>query len=243
MARREAEVLERQGRDVSRARELLATAEREFGLRQFPAAYEHAHAAHEALVAERRHASPPPAPRPRAPAPPSAGGVLERAFAPSSAPSEPPRGLPKNRAESQFQLRLLEADLAKAKERRAGEAGTVAASELYGEAQAAFSREEYTEALRLALRGRRQVGGAVETVALGSSAAKPEPESAAQDLAAAAEAVAGRDRCARCGHPSLPGDTFCRGCGAPRTLLACPKCGAARTPSDGFCGRCGLSFP
>ncbi len=243
MARREADVLERQGRNVARARELLATAQREFGLRQFDAAFEHAHAAHEALVEERRRLPPAPAAAPASLSPaPSAEGVLERAFAPSSPPAEAPRTLPKNRAESQFQLRLLDADLVKAQERGPERTETKAAADLYQEAQAAFSREEYTEALRLALRGRRQVGSAVETVALGAAAPARAPQDGEADLTAAAEAVAGRERCARCGHPSLPGDTFCRGCGAPRSAPACPKCGAPRTPADGFCGRCGASF-
>jgi hypothetical protein len=252
MARREADLLERQGRDVRSARELIDLSQHEFGLRQFDRAYDLAQSAHETLVAARRRPAPerpagaPPGPAsgpsPVAARPMPSGPPLATPLA--ATPSEPPPRLARNRAESQFQLRLLESELVTARQQRPRDASVGGAASALTDAQAAFAKEEYTEALRLALRGRRQLGATIETVTLAGArgtaaqAVAPVPG----DPVASAEQAAGGERCPSCGHPNLPGDAFCRGCGRPKGGATCPACGAARRPSDVFCGRCGASY-
>jgi len=252
MARREADLLASQGAEVPRARELIGEAQAAFDGRQFDRAYEIAQSAHETLVAARQR--PPSASRPIAPAasgetreaPPAPGS----ATAPPEAAAPPAPKLPAHRAESQFQLRLLEEDLARAQSDRANDGRTLRAKALSVQAQQAFDRSDYAEAFRLALKGRREAGGAVETLAPpptrpkgaggpGPAAGAPE---GASDAALAAAAVASADRCPDCGHPMTAGDAFCRGCGTPRKGATCAQCGAERTPADTFCGRCGASF-
>lgn len=247
LARREADLLEAQGGDVARARQLIALSQRSQETGAYDRAYELAQAAHETLVQARREPRHPGEPNAAAAeTTPSAAGPLATGPAPraeSAVPPPPP--VPKNRAEAQFELRLFEQDLVKAKKSAPRAVATKEASELYVLAHAAFGRAEYAEAFRLSLRGRRRVGGTVES--LGPSTATPvvpggSGSDAPIDPARTAEEVAAQDRCPLCGHPTVPGDAFCRGCGAARTPLVCPKCGAARKPTDTFCGKCGQRY-
>jgi hypothetical protein len=248
MARREAALLAGQGVDVGRAREQLAQAQAAFDTRQFDRAYELAQSAHESMIASRQRAplaSPPSAPGPAtaaAAAPASPSPLPPLRAAPVAAP-ETPR-IPKNRAESQFQLRLLDEALSRP---RPGDGSAVeGAQALATQAHRSFDGGDYTEAFRLALKARRQLGEGVEALAPSPTRAPAPPPAEgprnAPDPLRSAEAVATAQRCPSCGYPTLPDDAFCRGCGTPRTPTACPSCGAARTPTDTFCGRCGTRY-
>ncbi len=257
MARTEADLLGRQGGDVRRARELIGLAEASFGRREFDRAYDLAQSAHETLVAARR------GPRETAAAPPEPGSAAPSGPPlASAAPAHPPRiadpagvpanapvsTVPKNRVESQFEIHLLDSELEDARRTRPRQASTKRAEALRAEAQAAYDRSDFTEAFRLALRGRREAGGKVETLApgparpVGGEREPAGPGSAGVNPAAVAEEAAGAGRCPQCGHPNLPSDTFCRGCGTPVAPAVCPQCSAARRPIDTFCGRCGQKF-
>ncbi len=246
MARREADLLQAQGVDVSRARELLGLSDRSFQVREFDRAYELAQSAHETLVTLRQQrggaAARPPLTAPPVPATPPV--AVPRAPPEDFPLAAEPNGTaaeltttrpPKNKLESHFQLRLLESDLAA----RGNSPDTTGARELFSQAQAAFGREEYTEALRLALKGRRQLGGAVET--LGPTTATPSGRPAPPGAPAPSRSTP-EGRCAKCGRAIVAGDAFCRGCGTPYAAATCPKCGAPRTASDAFCGRCGQRY-
>ena len=253
MARREVTILARQGVDVRRAQELVAEAQGAFDVHQYERAYQSAQSAHEALVNARQAGSmtsgvplatksPPSAPLPASePGPGSAPPVGS-----SRSPPAPP--IPKNRAESQFQIRLLEEEIAQLPTRRAKSGPAAEATALRSQASAAFDRGDFTEAFRLALRGRRALGASVESLPLAGTpppgAARPIPDgnAASGDVATTAEAVAGSERCPDCGYPALSGDAFCRGCGRPRTSASCPSCGAPRAGDEPFCGRCGSRF-
>ncbi|HTT72963.1 MAG TPA: zinc ribbon domain-containing protein [Thermoplasmata archaeon] len=254
MARREAEILARQGTEVAPARAQIAQAQAAFDLRQFDRAYELAQTAHETLVAVRRGAGPRPAtppaggPGPAAPEPRSSGTAPATAEAtvPAAGPS-----VPKNRAESQFQLHLLDQELAAASGGPAGAGPVAAAAASREDARAAFNRADFTEAFRLALKGRRQLGTRVEslppTAATRIGAATGSVQAAAllsagTDPGTTADRVASAARCPDCGAPLLADDRFCRGCGRPVVPTVCPSCGTARTPTDTFCGRCGARF-
>ncbi len=244
MARREADILGRQGTDLTRARELIAQSQSALDLRQFERSYELAQSAHESLVTSRfgpRTAVPLPSqelliPRTTTRPPPGAASS-------SSLPPPAQTGLPRNRMESQFEMRLLASDLEPAKQTRPSDPATLAGIDLQEKARKAFVAEQYTEALRFALKGRRGLGGNVESVAPGPG---PRPTTDGgvirADPAQAAENAASGSRCPDCGYPTTPDDVFCRGCGAPRGPGSCPRCRTPRTPADTFCGRCGERF-
>ncbi len=239
LARREADLLESQGTEVSRARQLIELANHSLDQRQNDRAYELAQSAHETLVKARREPrlrsawdpTASPTPEPLASVPPMAPSpALNATPAPSPA-------VPKNRVEAQFELRLLEQDLAQAGSAAAGP--NKEARELYVQGHAAFDKGNFADAFRLAIRGRRKVGATVESLG-GSAAGQPPmvPGAGPLDPDRTAEATASAGRCAQCGHPLVAGDGYCRGCGAP-TSNPCPKCGSPRRARDTFCGKCG----
>ncbi len=254
LARREADVLAAQGMEVERARSLIALSDASLRQNQYDRAYELAQSAHETLVALRRRplsSSTPDgqlsAPAADATSSPLAEGTGNPSPLPSTTPAtplgaEPAVRPPKNRLESQFQLKLFEKELATSPS--GPEPGNSGARELWVQAHAAFDRADYTEALRLALRGRRQLGGKVETLgpplSAGDGRASGPPGPAASVPSTGREAVG--VRCGHCGNPIVEGDTFCRACGAPRSALACPNCGVPRLSTDQFCGRCGKRY-
>ena len=248
LARREADLLAAQGIEITGAQQLIALASRSLEGRDFGRAYDLAQAAHESLVKARREplrasskaGSSGPLGAGAVPAPTTAAGPTG-----GSPTATTPPSVPKNRVEAQFQLKLLEEDLLRASKRRARGPDTEGARELYVQAHAAFARGDYAEAFRLSLRGRRRIGGTVES--LGPSGptptAAPVPNgSPPPDPARTAEEVAAAGRCTQCGHPTVVGDTFCRGCGTALAGTSCPQCGATRTPRDTFCGKCGARF-
>lgn len=218
MARREANVLQGQGIEVPRARELVGEAQASFDARQFDRAYELAQSAHETLVAARQRPPPPAAnlSLSAAAGPPRSSGSSASPAPASSAP--PPAKVPAHRAEAQFQLRLLETDLERAGASSDGR--VLRAKALRAEAQQAFDRSDYASAFRLALKGRREAGAPVEAVPAVAAGAPggPSPGSGAPntDPAETAAALASSDRCPHCGHPMATDDPFCRGCGVPR---------------------------
>ena len=255
MARREVELLGRQGADVGRAREQIAEAQASYDNRRYEQSYQTAQIVHESLVHARRSGVPLPSP-PSLPASsenqaaaPASRGTAPTVLSPTASPVPP---MAKNRAESQFQLRLLDQELTAARSNRPEALATIGAADLARQSHAAFERSDFTEAFRLALKGRRTLGGSVESlpptpsgsVSMGGSVpAGIEGNGAARsDATETAAKVAGAERCPECGYPALAGDAFCRGCGRPRTPSACPQCGAPRTPSDTFCGRCGAPY-
>ena len=258
MARREAEVLAGQGVDVHRAQELIAESQGAFDTRQYDRSYQVAQSAHEALVNARRQGA-----RTTGPtgASPGSALLLEPATStgaptplspvpPAVTPSAPPvrASLPKNRAESQFQMRLLADELDALPTKRRKEAGVLQAMDLKRQASAAFDKGDFTEAFRLALRGRRSLGDSIESLPPSPGTAARPPAAAGNgagatpDLAGTAETVAAGERCPDCGYPALAGDTFCRGCGRPFTPMTCPTCGSPRNGDEPFCGRCGNRY-
>jgi hypothetical protein len=251
MARRELFIIERTGAEVDRARTLVAEAQGAYDTAHYDRAYESAQSAHEALVAARQgrpltggsSASSPPLPHGSG-APRAAGnGPLDVFAAPAGAPAPAP--IAKNRAESQFQLHLLDDELAQAKAVRPGDGSVATADALGHQAHGAFDAGNFTEAFRLGLRARRQLGGRVESLAAtpGAPVGGPGGEGADDDADSAAERAASANRCPDCGYPLVADDRFCRGCGRPQTTSVCPVCQAPRSASDTFCGKCGAAFP
>lgn len=116
MARREAGILAAQGVDVHRAQELIAESQGAFDTRQYDRSYRVAQSAHEALVNARQHGTmtpgaPLPSKGPAASAPPDTSRLPSGATSTSEPPPSATPPIPKNRAESQFQMRLLSDEL------------------------------------------------------------------------------------------------------------------------------------
>jgi len=251
MARREASVLSANGVDVRRAQELVAEAQGAFDTRQYDTAYRHAQSAHEALVNARQHgarSTGAPVDGSSAAASHRASGPTTTSPLPSSEPTPPRTTIPKYRAEAQFQIRILGEELDGLPARRARDASATEATGLRRQASKSFDSGDYSEAFRLALRGRRTLGSTLESLpATGGGANRPTASvdngnGSSPDIAQTAESVAGAERCPDCGYPTMPGDGFCRGCGRPRTATACPMCGAPRAADEPFCGKCGTRF-
>ena len=216
MARREADILGRQGVELSRVRELIGEAQAEFDGRQFEHAYSLAQSAHELLVAARQR-PPSVATGPSSPPPAVPAGSEPRS------PATPAAKIPAHRAEAQFQLRLLQDEVARPAASGAGDGRRLQAQALAAQAQQAFDRGDYAESFRLALKGRREGGLPIETVAppghpsgVRASADAAGPTDAADDPERTADSLASLARCPHCGHPMGPSEQFCRGCGAPR---------------------------
>ncbi len=252
MARREVGILVGQGFDVHRAQELIADAQGAFDTRQYDRAYQLAQSAHESLVNARQagtRTTGTPLPSKGSGTAPALGATGAAAAAPPvSASTSPERPvIPKDRVESQFQLRLLGEELDALPSGRARDPTVAGATALRGQASAAFDRGDYSAAFRLALRGRRTLGGTLETLppagAATTGAPKGDANGASTDASQAAEAAASKERCPDCGYPAVSGDAFCRGCGRPQAPLTCPTCGSPRGATEPFCGRCGSRFP
>lgn len=151
---------------------------------------------------------------------------------PEETTSPPAPRLPRNKVESHFQITLLTEEIGRTG--GAPTAGTAAseASALRDQAQAASDRGDFTEALRLAVKGRRRIGGRLETL----------PATAAT---AAADHAEERDDvlvCGGCGEKLRPSDRFCRYCGTLRGPARCPSCGAPADEDGKFCAKCGASL-
>jgi double zinc ribbon protein len=254
IARASAERLQRSGVDVSQVLALLDNAERARARGDPDTATALARSGQETLL--RLRSAPPrgvpasagtAATGASAPAPAGDGAWIDGrtgAAAPPTALPDPPTSgsaarLPKNKAESRFQLSLLDEDVKRAEASDPKGAGTTEGRTLLRDGQSAFERGDYTEALRLGLRGRRRVGARLETLAPTRST-QPEPDDDSEAPGPAPEPdQAGPATCANCGAPMKGADGFCRACGSPRSSARCGQCGEALAPDDRFCGACG----
>jgi hypothetical protein len=161
-----------------------------------------------------------------------------------SGPTRPP----KNKMEAHFQLSLVQDELDQARATKAQTKAFLDAESLRSQGQSAYDKQDYTEALRLALKSRRTLGTRVEGLPV--SAAPGSASTASSTTAvggatsasgSAAVSPTGSQTCARCGRPIAPTDQFCRGCGIPITPAVCSSCGAPLLTGDQFCGKCGAA--
>ena len=244
IGRSAADHLERNGADVAGPRHLLDQASKSYDAGRHDDALALASSAHEALLKRSASAGSPgavPVAAPPADSSPEPSIVPPMGPPPvtdpsSDSPGAAPGRLPRNKAESHFQIRLLDEELT-----AGGPVGTTPSTvrgvtTIASEAHASYDRGDFTEALRIALKGRRTLGARLETL--------PPPTIApASDPSSISGPGVGADRCAQCGQPLRTGDKFCRGCGAALTEAKCARCGDPLEGSDQFCGRCGAPRP
>ncbi|HEV2231495.1 MAG TPA: zinc ribbon domain-containing protein [Thermoplasmata archaeon] len=242
LARAEATILKRDGADVAGPERLLGEADAAIARQDFHHALQLSKTAHDALVAMRQRSSGSAVPAAeRLPGSFGPRGLVDLTALPTTdgpASSEgpgagAPPAMPKNRLESHFQLELLSEELARAASEGRSDPALAESNRLAAEAKASEGRGDFTEALRIALKARRTLGGSIESLPLTRSVA-PAPPSRTPSAGAAPPA-----RCARCGEALRASDAFCRACGAPRAAGSCPRCSAPLEPADRFCATCG----
>lgn len=269
-----ADRLGRTGVDVSEARAFLDRAEASRKSGAYPAAIEQAKQAQDLLAAARAGSAPaagisggaagssggasaPPVTSPPLTASPagpgpliSAGGVTSGSSGAFGRMEEPvpaatPSKAPRNKMEAHFQLSLAQDELDKAHAIKPVPKTLREADSLLTQGQAAYDKEDFTEALRLALKSRRALGTRVESLPVRAAppAASGTTPSAAVDTsevpsAASSEPSFGQ-KCPKCGRTAAPSDQFCRGCGTPIPPSLCSNCGSPLLSGDRFCGKCG----
>ncbi|MCI4323290.1 MAG: zinc ribbon domain-containing protein [Thermoplasmata archaeon] len=236
--------MDRQGYDVSAARQLLQEAKTALERRDPNLALRKAESARSVLHAQRDQGGPPHLPSSAAPAP--GGNVIGADLLPSrsrpvpaeeEAPAAPK--IPAHQAESRFALAMLNQDIDSTAKSRGTEPAFQEATATRDQAQAAFNAGQFKEAFALALKGRRQLGGHIEAIGVspkvqGSTVARDPSLSASPDGNAPAAIP-----CPQCGKPVPATDRFCRACGATTDVARCPRCRATLLPNDAFCGACG----
>ena len=246
LAASEADILARSGTDVDRPRALIRQAQTRLDRRDPSGALDLAQTAHDQLVSLRSGVALPSDGSERRSAGPSGETAPIPDMGPRARNSEHPAPEPpkfaKNQAESHFQMTLLASDLARARDGTPDDPMIGASEGMQGEAQRAYAAGNYTEAMRIALKARRTLGGRIDTLAAPRSAAtgsavtpSPGPDSATSPTPAPGDDA----RCSACGRPLAPNDKFCRGCGTPRVAGRCPRCGTPLVSGDAYCGGCG----
>jgi hypothetical protein len=165
-----------------------------------------------------------------------------------SDPEPTPDRPPKNKMEAHFQLSVLHDELEQARPSKSGTQGFRDALALNGQGQAAYDKQDFTEALRLALKSRRTLGTRVEGLPVTAVAKNTSTTSESAAAMAAARSSGTGDasptfgqKCAKCGRTAAGTDQFCRGCGAPIAPAQCAGCGTPLLAGDRFCGKCGAT--
>ncbi len=251
IARAGAELLARDGYDVGPVRATLAEADGAQSRGNHPQALRLAESARGRLVALREGRgggsapaeapSEPPSPdAPAAPLPSSGPHPSAGAPGPGAAPLRPK--LPAHQVEARFEISVLNGELAAHRSPPGDGAAEREASELARQSEEAYEHEQYSEAWRLALRGRRRLGASIEHVGSGGGLPRPSGPVEAVGLAAPPKAAVSPEegpRCPKCGRSSRASDRFCRACGTTFAAAACPRCGAPKESGDRFCGVCG----
>jgi hypothetical protein len=264
LAESEAAILERDGIETTRARALLAESKSRLDVGDFVRARTLAQSAHEQLVTLRKTATTPYSSPSSSEAQdlrengsrPEFGFGDERLSTntlsfgssatvpgpPASTPQNPPEGprLAKNRAESQFETNRLNEELERLRLRHPDDPRLAEGIRYLAGSRSAYQAGDFTEALRLSLRGRRSIGAQIGSLGPPSPGTRLSSHSTAPvSLQGSPERLVGGTVCPACGRPTRPGDRFCRTCGAHVGSAMCPRCGKPLTDGDQFCATCG----
>ena len=167
---------------------------------------------------------------------------------PSSADSYKGTKLPVNEGSghlsAKFEITAAREDMGVASERGRDIAK---AKSLLEKAESEFENGNYSKALSLAVRARKELGDAVaqETIPLRTRKETPVAGECVEDVTDMSEE---REhavvlKCGSCSSMVLPDDVFCASCGAPVVEdRVCPGCGRRADPKDKFCRKCGASL-
>ncbi len=152
------------------------------------------------------------------------------------------KDLPENFLQSKFEIRVVEGKLVDYEEGELKQAALLYLSR----AKKAFDNEDYTEALRLAVKSNRILEtGEIPEERMEPEThevpVKPEPQSAGVvPIVEEEESEEEELHCPSCGAVVRPEDKFCWNCGTRLVFkYYCPNCGAEVSSEDKFCRQCG----
>ncbi|HUL39558.1 MAG TPA: zinc-ribbon domain-containing protein [Methanomassiliicoccales archaeon] len=161
--------------------------------------------------------------------------VQEKSPEECEVPFQETKKLPKNYMESKFMICSVK-DQAGSAERKG--ADTSEARDSLRTADEAFAREDYTEALRQALKAKKYLEG---DGGRPNESAKAKDMSSVEKVPSAVVVKANLSKCAKCGYGLEPDDMFCPRCGTRiERDIRCPRCANKVKVDDAYCRKCGL---
>jgi predicted RNA-binding Zn-ribbon protein involved in translation (DUF1610 family) len=105
-------------------------------------------------------------------------------------------------------------------------------------AEDAFARQDYTEALKDALKAKKALEGGQITI---KEDAKANEKSSIEKVPSAVVVHAHLSKCTKCSTQLDPDDMFCPNCGAKVVRdIRCPRCANKVKVDDAYCRKCGL---
>lgn len=141
-----------------------------------------------------------------------------------------------NYLSAKFEISTAKADIGRARS-KGQDAGN--AQDLLTEAESAFVSGGYTKALSLAVKARKAIGAADESIPLKKKSATEEEEPEAEPTPEEASAPF-IEECPSCRVSLDANDAFCHKCGERvQRERVCNSCGTKARPNDGFCRKCG----
>lgn len=214
--------LRSQGRDVLSAEMLLTQAENALQRHDIQSCKDLSNKAKDILISSKK-AEP-------------AGHISEEdASGPAPVLQENKERAPENYLESKFMMETVY-DLA---ERSPQDLRMRALAEL-NLAKLSFSKGEYTEALRSAMRAKRVMDPECDLDKKGSAVELKSSSAANAEDPSNVVGHNGPLTCSKCGKEAMKGDLFCPACGSRLTPRICGSCGKEMQDDDMFCRKCGI---
>lgn len=150
-------------------------------------------------------------------------------------PFQETKKLPKNYLESKFLIGSVKDQVEQAA--RSGADVSLAEDNLKL-AEEAFAREDYTEALKDALKAKKSLEGGEPAL---EEKAKTKELASIEKVPAAVVVKPNLSKCEKCSMELDPDDMFCPKCGAKvERDIRCPRCANRLRVEDAYCRKCGL---
>ncbi len=160
---------------------------------------------------------------------------VQKAQEPSDVPLQEMKKLPTNYLESKFMISSVKDQIEVASKH--GIDTTVAKNGLTA-AEQAFAREDYTEALKGALKAKRVLESGVPNM---GGSPSPIGTTSIEKVPSSVVVPAHISKCEKCSAEMDPGDMFCSKCGAKvERDIRCPRCANKVKVEDTYCRKCGL---
>ncbi len=214
--------LRSQGRDVLSAEMLLTQAENALQRHDIQGCKDLSNKAKDILISSKK-------------AEPAGHISKEDASGPAPVLQENKERAPENYLESKFMMETVY-DLV---ERSPQDLRMRALAEL-DLAKLSFSKGEYTEALRSAMRAKRVMDPECDLDKKGSAVELKSSSAANAEDPSNVVGHNGPLTCSKCGKEAMKGDLFCPACGSRLAPRICGSCGKEMQDDDMFCRKCGI---